>query len=51
MKTTRKHYEAPKTEVLEMESQGVFCVSGDAASAAIGGAGTNGMQNGGTYGW
>lgn len=41
MKTTnRKHYEAPKAGVIEIESQGVLCVS-DGASYSTGGGTTN----------
>ena len=46
----RQGYEAPSLEVIEMESQGVICASGEAATASAGGGTTNmGMNNG--YGW
>ena len=51
MKTTKlKTYEAPKAEVIEMESQGVLCASGGQASTGI--TGTGGTQfgtNGGSW--
>ena len=52
MKKTNKHqvYEAPKAEIIEIESQGVLCTSGGGAAFGAG-AGANGMNNGGTYGW
>ena len=50
MKTTKmKVYEAPKAEVIEIESQGVLCVS-DGASYSTGG-GTTNMNIQGGYGW
>ena len=45
-----KRYESPNAEVIEIETQGVLCVSGDTASASANG-GINGMSNGNTYGW
>ena len=47
MKNTNKRYEAPKAEVIAIESQGVLCASGGGAS----GAGITGMNSGSTYGW
>ena len=37
----QKTYEAPKAEVIEIESQGVLCASGGAASTSAGGGTTN----------
>lgn len=45
-----KNYEAPKAEVIEIESQGVLCASGG-MSTSVDGNGINGMSNGGSYGW
>ncbi len=45
----RKTYEAPKVEVIEIETQGVLCVSGDAAASAGGGTTNMNVNNG--YGW
>jgi len=42
-----QRYEAPKAEIIAIESQGVLCTSGGSAP----GAGTNTMNNGNTYGW
>ena len=47
MNNSNKRYEAPQTEVIEIESQGVLCVSDGGAS----GAGITGMNSGNTYGW
>ena len=47
MKNTNNRYEAPKAEVIAIESQGVLCASGGGAS----GAGITGMNSGSTYGW
>ena len=41
-KSTLQHYEAPKAEVIEIESLGVLCASGGATPASAGG-GTQGM--------
>ena len=35
----RQNYEVPKVEVIEIEPQGVLCVSGDAASSSFTGSG------------
>ena len=40
MKTTNKRYEAPKAEIIEIESQGILCASVDTST---GGGGTQGM--------
>ena len=45
----QKVYEAPKVEVIEIESQGVLCVSGGAAFSTGGGTTNMSVQNG--YGW
>lgn len=42
MKNKNKRYEAPHAEVIEIESQGVLCVSGD-SQTSTGGGGTQGM--------
>ena len=47
MNNSNKRYEAPKAEVIAIESQGVLCASGGGAS----GAGITGMNSGSTYGW
>ena len=51
MKATRlKVYEAPKAEVIEIESQGILCVSGGEATSGV--TGTGGTQfgtNGGSW--
>lgn len=48
--TKQKVYEAPKLEIIEIESQGVLCASAPAASTGAGGGTTNmNVQNG--YGW
>ena len=51
MKTTKmKVYEAPKTEIMELESQGILCASAGAETKTSGGGTTNmNVQNG--YGW
>ncbi len=51
MKTTKmKVYEAPQTEIIEFESQGILCASAGAATTTSGGGTTNmNVQNG--YGW
>lgn len=49
--TFLKVYEAPKAEVLEIESQGVLCASGGGDASANPTGGINGMSNGSTYGW
>lgn len=41
MKASNKSYEAPKAEIIEIESQGVLCMSGGQTST--GGGGTQGM--------
>ena len=46
MKNTNNRYEAPKAEVIAIESQGVLCASGGAS-----GAGITGMNSGNTYDW
>ena len=42
-----QRYEAPKAEVIAIESQSVLCASGGNAP----GAGITGMNSGNTYGW
>ena len=51
MKTSTKRYEAPKAEVIEIESQGILCASAGGGEMTGAGAGTTPMsvQNG--YGW
>lgn len=49
MKTTNKRYEAPKAEVIEIESQGVLCASGGASYST--GGGTNNMNINDNFGW
>ena len=48
MKTTNKHYEAPKAEIIEIESQGILCASpGGDTSTSPGGNGFHfGTNNG-----
>jgi hypothetical protein len=46
--TNLKAYESPKAEVIEIEPQGVLCVSDGAAATA--GGGTQNMIMG-SYGW
>lgn len=49
MKTTKqKVYETPQAEIIEIESQGVLCASGGAASSAGGGTTNMNIQG---YGW
>jgi len=50
MKNNRQRYEAPKAEVIEIESQGILCASVDADSS-IGGGGTTNMGINGNFGW
>ena len=51
MKATKlKVYEAPKAEVIEIESQGVLCASAPAVSTGTGG-GTMNMNVQDGYGW
>ena len=46
-KTNSKRYEAPKAEVIAMETQGVLCASGGGAAAGQTGNGFQfGTQNG-----
>lgn len=46
MKTTnRKRYEAPHVEVIEIEPQGILCVSGGAAAYAGGGTESMNLTN------
>ena len=42
-----QRYEAPKAEIIAIESQSVLCASGGNAP----GAGITGMNGGNTYGW
>ena len=50
MKTTnRKHYEAPKAEIIAIESQGVLCASGGASYST--GGGTNNMNINDGFTW
>ena len=52
MKTTnRKHYEAPKAEVIAIESQGVLCASGGSQMSTTGGGGTTNMTINDGFGW
>ena len=53
MKKSNKCYEAPKMEIIEIESQGVLCASGGngGGEAAGFGAGTTNMNMQGGYGW
>jgi hypothetical protein len=46
----RQCYEAPKAEVIVMESQGVLCASGGGEATGFG-AGTTNMNMQGGYGW
>lgn len=48
MKNTNNRYEAPKAEVIAIESQGVLCASGG-ASYSTGGGTTN--MNINNFGW
>ena len=52
-KTTKLCYEAPKAEIIVIETQSVLCASGaGSASNAGAGVGANGMiGDGNTYGW
>ena len=44
MNKTKKHrYEAPQAEVIEIESQGILCASGGAATNTGAGGGTTNM--------
>ena len=45
----QKRYETPRAEIIEIETQGVLCMS--AGGAGNTGTGTDNMQTGGTYGW
>ena len=45
--TNLKAYESPKAEVIEIESQGVLCASGDATRTG----GTNDMDINNIEGW
>ena len=51
MKTAKlKVYEAPKAEIIEIESQGILCASAGAVTTTGAGGTTNmNVQNG--YGW
>ena len=49
-KTKNQRYEAPKAEVIEIETQGVLCVSAG-ADTSIGGGGTRNMTINNGYGW
>ena len=52
MKTTKlKVYEAPKAEVIAIESQSVLCASGGDASSTTGGGRTNNMGINNGFGW
>jgi len=46
-----QRYEAPKAEIIAIESQGVLCASGGAATGTTGGGGTTNMNMQGDYGW
>ena len=48
--TKKKTYEAPKAEIIEIESQGVLCASAGAETTTSGG-GTTNMNVQGGYGW
>ena len=51
MKTTKqKVYETPKTEIIEIESQGILCASAGAVTTTGSGGTTNMNMNTG-YGW
>ena len=45
-----QRYEAPKAEIIEIESQGILCASAG-ADTTIGGGGTTNMNVQGGYGW
>ena len=49
MKNTNNRYEAPKAEVIAIESQGVLCASGGQTSTGGGGTANMGINTG--YGW
>ena len=52
MKVSTQRYEAPQTEIIEIESQGVLCASGGGASAAMNFNGNGGVHfgtDGGTW--
>ena len=51
MKVSTKSYEAPKAEVIEIESQGVLCASSAAATSTGAGGGTTNMGINNGYGW
>ena len=52
MKTTKlKVYEAPKAEVIAIESQSVLCASGGGASFSTGGGTTTNMGINNGFGW
>ena len=46
MKVPTQRYEAPQTEIIEIESQGVLCASGGGASAAMNFNGNGGVHFG-----
>lgn len=46
MKTTNKRYEAPKAEIIEIESQGILCASVDTSTGPNGGGFQFGTQGG-----
>lgn len=48
---TRRPYEAPRAEVIEIETQGVLCASTGAATGATGNGGTTNMNMQNGYGW
>lgn len=46
-----KRYEAPRAEVIEIESQGILCASGGAATNTGAGGGTTNMTINDGFGW
>ena len=50
-KNTNKRYEAPKAEVIAIESQGVLCASGGSQMSTTGGGGTTNMTINDGFGW
>lgn len=49
MKTNNKRYEAPRVEVIEIDYQGILCVSADTSASAGGGTTNMGINTG--FGW
>ena len=48
---TRRTYETPQAEIIEIETQGVLCASTGAATGATGNGGTTNMNMQNGYGW